>query len=145
MRDAAHRRQHCCAIIEDMACSEFNLRLVAYCSWVERWDDGGESCAVRLCCAVLLLPFVLLVYESNEVTKNFVLLPESPPESFEQIIQFILGNKSAQVLILGKPYITLVVTSKIKPYHPFGCVSNNMSKKHIYYNCLLYTSPSPRD
>ena len=137
MRDAAHRRQHCCAIIEDMACSEFNLRLVAYCSWVERWDDGGESCAVRLCCAVLLLPFVLLVYESNEVTKNFVLLPVSPPESFEQIIQFILGNKSAQVLILGKPYITLVVTSKIKPYHPFGCVSNNI--------CLLYTSPSPRD
>ena len=44
-RDAAHRHQHCCAIVEDLACSEFNLHLVAYCSWVERWDDGGKSCA----------------------------------------------------------------------------------------------------
>ena len=119
MRDAAQRRQQCCAILEGLACSGFNLHLATFCSWVERWDDGGESCAVRLCCAVLLVPFVLLVYESNEVTKNFVLLPESPPESFEQIIQFNLGNKSAQVLILGKPYITLVVTSKIKPYRVY--------------------------
>ena len=53
-----------CAIIEDLACSGFNLYLAAYCSWVERWDDGGESCAV------LLLPFVLLVYAFTEVTKT---------------------------------------------------------------------------
>ena len=30
VRDAAHRRQHCCAIIEDLACSGFNLHLAAY-------------------------------------------------------------------------------------------------------------------
>ena len=102
MWDAAHRRQHCCAIIEDLACSGFNLHLAAFCSWVERWGDGGGSCAVLLCCAVLLLPFVLLVYASTEVTKNVVLLPESAPESYEQILRYVLGQKSAQVLILGK-------------------------------------------
>ena len=74
MQDAAHRRQHCCAIIEDLACSGFNLYLAAYCSWVERWDDGGESCAV------LLLPFVLLVYASTVVTKNVDILPECAPK-----------------------------------------------------------------
>ena len=46
-------RTICCAIIEDLACSGFNLHLAAFCSWVERWDDGGESCAVLLCGAVL--------------------------------------------------------------------------------------------
>ena len=46
VRDAAHRRQHCFAIIENLACSGFNLHLAGFCSWVERWDDGGESCAV---------------------------------------------------------------------------------------------------
>ena len=41
--------------------------------------------AVRavLYCAVLL-PFVLLVYASTEVTENAVLLPESAPESYKQ-------------------------------------------------------------
>ena len=48
-----HRRQHCCAIIEKLACSGFNLHLAAYRSWVERRNDGRESCAVLLCCAVL--------------------------------------------------------------------------------------------
>ena len=103
MRDAAHRRQHCCAIIEELTCSGFNPHLAAFCSWVERWDDGGESCAVLLCCAVLLLMFVLLVYASTEVTENVVLLPESAPESYEQITKYVpLGKKSAQVLISGK-------------------------------------------
>ena len=59
MRDAAHRRQHCCAIIEDMACSEFNLRLVAYCSWVERWDDGGQGAVPLLRCCVLFVVAVV--------------------------------------------------------------------------------------
>ena len=66
-----------------------------------------------LCCAVLLLPFVLLVYASTEVTKNVVFLSESAPESYEQIAKYVLGQKSAQVLI------TLVVTSKIKPYRVY--------------------------
>ena len=80
-----------------------NLHLAAFCCWVERWDDGGESYAVLLlCCAVLVLPFVLLVYASTEVTRNVVLLPESAPESYEQIVKHELGKESAQVLILGK-------------------------------------------
>ena len=59
--------------------------------------------AVRavLRCAVLLLPFVLFVYASIEVTKN-VLLPERAPKPHEQIIKYELGEKSAQVFILGK-------------------------------------------
>ena len=58
--------------------------------------------AVLYCCAVLLLPFVLLVYASTEVTKNVVLLPRYAPESCEQIVKYVLGQKSVQVLILGK-------------------------------------------
>ena len=95
MRDAARRYQHCCAIVEDLACSGFNLHRAAFCNWVERWDHGGESCVVLLCRAVLLLPFVLLVYASTEVTKNVVLLAESAPESYEQLIKYELGKKSA--------------------------------------------------
>ena len=94
-------------------CSGFNLHLAAFSNWLGRWDDGVESCAVLLCCAVLLLPFVLLVYASTEVTKNVVFLSESAPESYEQIAKYVLGQKSAQVLI------TLVVTSKIKPYRVY--------------------------
>ena len=33
-------------------------------------------CCATLCCAVLLLPFVLLVHASTEVTKNDVLSTE---------------------------------------------------------------------
>ena len=87
MRNVAHRRQNCCAIIEDLAFSGFNVHLAAFRSWVECWDYGGESGAVLLCCAALLLPLVLLVYASTEVTKNVVLLPESAPEYCEQIIK----------------------------------------------------------
>ena len=51
---------------------------------------------------MLLLPFVLPLYASSEVTKDVVLLPESAPESYEQIIKYVVGHKSAQVRILGK-------------------------------------------
>ena len=37
----------------------FSIHLAAFCSWVELWDAGGETCAV------LLLLFVLLVYAST--------------------------------------------------------------------------------
>ena len=52
VRDATHRRQHCCATIEDLTCSGFNLHLLiaAFCGWVELRDAGGESCAVLCCC-----------------------------------------------------------------------------------------------
>ena len=55
----------------------------------------------RCSCAVLLLPFVSLVYASTEVAKH-VVLPESAPKSFERIIQCVLGQESAQLLISGK-------------------------------------------
>ena len=55
-----------------------------------------------LCFSVLLLPFVLVVYASTKVTKNVVLLLESAPESYEQIIKYVLGKKGAQVFTLGK-------------------------------------------
>ena len=70
-----------------------------------------------LYCAALLLPSVLLVYASTEVTKNVVFLPESAPESYKQIIKYVLGKKKGQNAFGGgKPCITLVVTSKRKPY-----------------------------
>ena len=59
-------------------------------------------CCAVLCCAVLVLQLGLLVYASTEVTRNVVLLPESAPESYEQIVKHELGKESAQVLILGK-------------------------------------------
>ena len=70
-----------------------------------------------LCCSVLLLPFVLLVYASTEVSKNVVLLPESAPESYEQKLKYVFGQKSVQVQALSC----------------LRCVGNNMSKKHIYH------------
>ena len=70
-------------------------------------------CCAVLCRAVLLLPFVLLVYAFTEVTKNVVLLPESAPESYQQIKICVLGQrKCPKCLFWEKPYITLVVTSK---------------------------------
>ena len=71
---------------------------------------------VLYCCAVPLLPFVLLVYASTEVTENVVLLPESAPESWEQTIKHVLDKKVPKCLIWDKRYMTLVVTSKIRPY-----------------------------
>ena len=61
VRYAAHRRQHCFAIIKGLACSGFNLHLAAFYSWVGRWNDVGESCAVlcyccRWCCLCMLPP-----------------------------------------------------------------------------------------
>ena len=133
MRDAAHRRQQCYSIIEDLACSGFNLHLAAFCSWVERWDDGGEIYTVLLCCAVLLLLFVLLVYASTEVTENVVLLPESAPESYEQIIKYELGKKCAQVLILGKAIYHGGRSVENEALSCLRCVGDSMSEKRIYY------------
>ena len=118
MQDATHRRRYCCAIVEDLACSGFNLHLAAFSNWLGRWDDGVESCAVLLCCAVLLLPFVLLVYASTEVTKNVVLLLESAPESYEQIIMY-LAKKVPKCFFWEKSRIPLVVTSEIQPHRVF--------------------------
>ena len=104
LQDAAHRGQHCCDIIEGLTCSGFNLHLAAFCSWVGRWDDGGESCLILLCCAVLLLPFVLLVYASTEVNKNVVysqkVLQNLTNEYYNMCL--VKKEKSVQVLILGK-------------------------------------------
>ena len=108
--------------IEDLACSGFNLHLAAFCSWVERWDDSGESCAVLLCCAVLCCAAAAAAVRVacvcfTEVTKNVVLLPKSAPESYEQTIKYVLGKKEGpKCLFWEKPYITLGITSKIKPY-----------------------------
>ena len=99
--------------------SGFNLHLAAFCSWVERWDDSGESCAVLMCCAVMLLPFVLLVYASTRGHQRRCFIARKCPRILRTIIKYVFGKKSAQVLILGKdrpiPGITLVVTSQVKP------------------------------
>ena len=71
----------------------------SYCSWVERWDDGGESCAV-LCCAAAVRVACVCFHRGNK--KNVVLLPESAPESYQRIKKYVLGKKSAQVIVLGK-------------------------------------------
>ena len=61
----------------------------------------------------------MLVYASTEVSKNVVLLPKAAPGSYQQILKYVLGQKRAQVLNLGKAVITLVLTSKIKPYRVY--------------------------
>ena len=87
---------------------------------------GGESCAV--------LPFVLLVYTFTEVTKNVVSSPESVPESYKQIIKNVLGQKRCQsALFWEKPHITLVVTSKIKPYRVYVVWVIIWAKNTLYY------------
>ena len=69
-------------------------------------------CCAVLCCAVLQLPFVLLVHASTEVTKNVVLCFIARKCSREQIIKNVLGQKSAQVLILGKAIHQFVIRLK---------------------------------
>ena len=87
---------------------------------------------------MLLLPFVLLVYASTEVTKNVVLLPERATESFEQIIKYVLGQKMPKCLFWEKPYITLVVTSKIKSYSGRPVLRNvNLASRLNVLCCVL--------
>ena len=69
VRDASHRRQHCCASIEDRAYCWVKLHLAACCSWVGRWDDGLGAALLLRCCVlfvvavvVALVLFSLVVY-----------------------------------------------------------------------------------
>ena len=61
VRDASHRRQHCCARIEDRAYCGVKLHLAACCSWVGRWDDGGLVAVLLLRCCVLFVVVVVVV------------------------------------------------------------------------------------
>ena len=120
MRDAAHRRQHCCAIFEDLACSGFNLHLAAYCSWVERWDDGGESCAVLLCWAVLCYRSCYLCTLPPRSPKTLFFIARKCSRILHTNTKICTRSKKCRSdLFWGKPYITLVVTSKIKPYRVY--------------------------
>jgi len=60
VRDASHRRQHCCASIEDRAYCGVKLHLAACCSWVGRWDDGGLGAVLLLRCCVLFVVAVVV-------------------------------------------------------------------------------------
>ena len=62
VRDASHRRQHCCASIEDRACCGVKLHLAACCCWVGRWEDGGLGAAYYYCAAVCCLSLPLLLF-----------------------------------------------------------------------------------
>ena len=60
VRDASHRRQHCCASIEDRAYCGVKLHLAACCSLVGRWDDGGLGAVLLLRCCVLFVVAVVV-------------------------------------------------------------------------------------
>ena len=58
--DASHRRQYCCASIEDRAYSGVKLHLAACRRWVGRWDDGGLSVLLLLhCCELFVVAIVV--------------------------------------------------------------------------------------
>ena len=61
VRDASHRRQHCCVRIEDRAYCGVKLHLAACCSWVGLWDDGGLGAVLLLRCCVLFVVAVVVV------------------------------------------------------------------------------------
>ena len=60
-RDASHRRQHCCASIEDRAYCGVKLHLAACCSWGGCWDDGRVGAVLPLRCCVLFVVAVVFV------------------------------------------------------------------------------------
>ena len=60
VRDASHRRQHCCASIEDRAYCGVKLHLTACCSWVGHWDGGGLGAVLLLRCCVLFVVAVVV-------------------------------------------------------------------------------------
>ena len=66
-------------------------------------------------------------------------------KEINEVVSFLASNKNYDI------GIHLTVTSEWK-YHKWGGVLNKNdipsmlnSKNHLYWNCLLYTSPSPRD
>ena len=61
VRDVSHRRQHCCARIEDRSYYGVKLHLAACCSWVGRWDDGGLGAVLLLRCCVMFVVAVVVV------------------------------------------------------------------------------------
>ena len=61
VRDASHRRPHCCASIEDRACCGVKLHLAACCSWGGCWDDGRVGAVLPLRCCVLFVVAVVFV------------------------------------------------------------------------------------
>ena len=130
MRDAAHRRQHCRANINDPACSGFNLHLAAvgmmavravvYCCAVL---CCAVLCCALLCCAVLLLPFVLLVYARGHQKRCFI------TRKCSRILRTnnkrcTWSKKVPTCLFWETIYITLVVRSKRKPYRVY--IKNSM-------------------
>ena len=60
VRDASHRRQHCCANIEGRAYCGVKLHLEACCNRVGRWDDGGLGCLLLFRCCVLFVVAVVV-------------------------------------------------------------------------------------
>ena len=60
VRDASHRRQRCCARVEDGAYCGVKLHLAGCCSWVGRWDDGGLGVVLLLrCCEMFVVAVVV--------------------------------------------------------------------------------------
>ena len=63
-------------------------------------------------------------------------ISKSAPESYEQITKYVLGHKVPKCFFWEKPYITLVVTSKIKPYRVYvvWVIMLYEQKAHILHN-----------
>ena len=100
MRGAAHRRKPYCDVIEDLACSGFNVHLAAFCSWVERWDDGGESCAVLLCCAAAAVRVSCVCFHRGHQQRYFIARKCS--RFLTKKVKYVFGKKKCLSDFLGK-------------------------------------------
>ena len=84
-----------------------------------------------LCCAAAAVHVASVCFHRGHQKR--VLLPESTPEYYEQIISYVLGQKRVQMLVLGKAIYHAGRYVKDKALSCSRCVVNNMSKVHIYY------------
>ena len=115
VRDAANRRQHCRAIIEDLACSGFNLHLAAYVVGLSvgmmvvravLYCCAVLCCAVLCCavlrCAVLLLPFRVACVFFHRGHQKRCLIARKCSRILPTNKKICTGKKCAQVLIWVK-------------------------------------------
>ena len=98
VRDVSHRRQHCCAMIEDLACCGFNLRLAAFCSSV-------ESGAVLCCAAAAAIRVACVCFHRGHQKRCFIATKCSRSLRTNNKVRtskYVLGKKSVRVLIFRK-------------------------------------------
>ena len=125
VRDAANRRQHCRAIIEDLACSGFNLHLAAY---VVGLSVGmmvvravlyccAVLCCAVLCCAAAAVRVACACFHRGYQKRCFMFYCQKVLQRTNN--KKCTWSKKCPSADFGKSHTSVCYTSKIKPYRVY--------------------------